>query len=291
MVYPGIDQISQHLVFRSLGDSEHRQRIGCGFMHKPGIRVDEKNFRSSGYALVYVIRGRGEYVCADGTVHALKPGSLFHRHPGVIHSTLLDPAGRWAECFLDMGPDLYRALTVLRVIHPEEAVSWLPPDTGLEQEFYSFMRALENAPERELPHMGVEIIQLCASVLQRVRAEDKDPLWHMVEKSCRDFSRSVSERMDLREYCRVNGWGYESFRKAFVKRMGISPGRYIIQRRMDEACRMLRSGKQSVKETADALGYRSPYEFSAQFRRVTGWSPGRYRGARIDLSGYGADGE
>ncbi|MDC7241323.1 MAG: AraC family transcriptional regulator, partial [Spirochaetales bacterium] len=48
----------------------------------------------------------------------------------------------------------------------------------------------------------------------------------------------------------------------------------------DEACRLLRTGRLSVKETAQKLGYRSPYEFSAQFRRFTGWSPRDYRGAQ-----------
>ena len=141
------------------------------------------------------------------------------------------------------------------------------------------MISLETVPERELPLLSLELLQFGASLLQRVKTEESDLLWIMVEKSCRDLSRRCAERLDLKGYCRENGWGYESFRKAFVKKMGISPGQYLIQRRIDEACRLLRGGRFSIKEISSRLGYTTPYEFSSQFRRITGWSPSAYRGA------------
>ncbi len=279
MVYPGIDKIKEQLIFRSLGGLESRQRVGCGFMHKDGIRIDEKDTRLSTYALVYVIRGEGEYVDEDGNRYPLKAGSLFQRIPERNHSTILDPGSRWAECFIDLGAELYRALVAMRIVEPDKYVYWLPPDKGLEKEFYHYKRSLETVKERELSLFGLEMLQFCASILQRAKSEAGDPLWIMVEKSCRDLSGRCAERFDLKEYCRENGWGYESFRKAFVRRMGISPGQYLIQRRMDEACRLLRTGRLTVKEIALQLGYHSPYEFSAQFRRITGWSPSAYKGA------------
>jgi len=278
MVFPGIDSIEEQLVFRSLGEPSFRQRIGCGFMHKSGVTGDEVNARFTTYALVYVIRGRGQYICEDGQKISLQPGSLFQRFPGVVHSTVLDPDSRWLECFLDVGEEIYRALVSLRVVLTGEPVFWIPPGGGVEEEFYRLMTSLNTAAERELPRCGMEILQYCSTLLERAREGD-DPVWNRIERSCADFASLADRRPDLREYCRNRGWGYESFRKSFTRKMGVSPGQYIIQRRIDEACRLLRSGRLSVKETAEILGYRSPYEFSAQFRRVTGWSPGSYRRA------------
>jgi len=278
MVFPGIDQIEEQLVFRSLGEPTFRQRIGCGFMHKTGVTGDEVNSRFSTYALVYVIRGRGHYVCEDGQKISLQEGSLFQRFPGVVHSTLLDPESRWLECFLDLGEDIYRALVSMRIVLTGEPVYWIPPGSGVEDEFFRLMISLKTAAERDLPRCSMEVLQYCASLLELAREGD-DPVWNRIERSCQDFSGMLDQRPDLKEYCRSRGWGYESFRKHFVRKMGVSPGQYIIQRRIDEACRLLRSGRLTVKETAVKLGYRSPYEFSAQFRRLTGWSPGSYRRA------------
>ncbi len=274
--------LEEKMVFRSLGEGSAVERMGCGFMKKEGIRRDQVNTRFSSYALVYVIRGRGEYLDEDGEKWDLEAGSLFQRHPGRLHSTLLDPESAWRECFLDLGPVFYQALAAMRIIRPGESPGRIPPGSGVEEEFYRMMCSLEEAGERELPRCGMDILQLTASLLERAD-QGEDPEWRMVEQSCRDFSDAIGRRIDLRAYCRKRGWGYESFRKAFARKMGMPPQQYIIRRRMDEACRLLRSGRLNVKDTATRLGYRSPYEFSAQFRRMTGWSPRDYRGLRNQL--------
>jgi AraC family transcriptional regulator of arabinose operon len=285
MVFPGIENIQEQLIFRSLGEPMRRQRIGCGFMHKKGVTADQLNSRFSTYALVYVIRGRGDYIIEEGQEAGqkipLEAGSLFQRIPGISHSTILDPESDWLECFLDLGDDIYQALVSIRVVIPGEPVSWIPPGSAIEEDFFRMMVSLKAAPERDLPHTSMEILQFCATLLERAREGD-DSLWNRIEKSCQDFIYMLDQRVDLREYCRSNGWGYESFRKTFAKKMGVSPGQYIIQRRMDEACRLLRSRRLSVKETAMTLGYKSQYEFSAQFRRTIGWSPRDYRGASLN---------
>jgi AraC-like DNA-binding protein len=71
--------------------------------------------------------------------------------------------------------------------------------------------------------------------------------------------------------------GYESFRKEFRARMGVSPGDYRIRRRIDRARELLTSTTQSVKEIAYELGYPNPSVFSLQFKREVGRSPEHYR--------------
>ena len=51
-----------------------------------------------------------------------------------------------------------------------------------------------------------------------------------------------------------------------------SPRRYVIERRMEFARRSLRKGM-SVKEIAQACGYRTPFNFSAEFKKFHGVSP------------------
>ncbi len=273
MVYPGLEKMQETILFRSLGDQEDRQRVGCGFMFKPDITRDETDSLFSTYAIVYVLRGEGTYIGPDGISRPMAGGTLFQRFPGIRHSTVLNPSSNWAECFLDFGPGFYDMLKRIRVVRPEEYTLQLKGNFRIEQTIYRYLKHLEKAEERELPGLSLEMMQYAASLLQQAREGSPDHYWGRVEKSCRDFALLTSRRVDLKEYCRQNGWGYEKFRKSFVEKMGISPKHYLIQRRIDEACRLLRSNRHSVKEIAEILGYSSPFEFSAQFKRVTGVSP------------------
>lgn len=63
----------------------------------------------------------------------------------------------------------------------------------------------------------------------------------------------------------------------FKTETGVSPIRYVIQRRCEEACRLLLETSLSVKEIAMQVGYDDPVYFSQIFKKVTGSSPNIYR--------------
>lgn len=67
------------------------------------------------------------------------------------------------------------------------------------------------------------------------------------------------------------------FRKIFASRFGMSPKEYIIRRRIDYACTLLRAGDFSVGEVALLCGYAEPCHFSREFTRLVGTSPSKWR--------------
>ncbi len=278
MTYPGVDRIETRLVFRSMGREGARERLGVGFIHKRGVTVDEENFELSSYALVYVIRGFGEYVDAAGVRHRLEPGSVFQRHPKKKHSTYIDPDSDWAECFIDLNSSLYQGLASLGIIRDDVCVYQIGPDMGIEHAIYLLMTELEESSEMDLPGVLVRMLEQLTRILRRCHgAGESEQINRMVEQGLQDLRGQVGRRLDLRRFCQDHGWGYETFRKAFRNRMGMSPGRYLVRRRMDVACQLLRSTQKAISEIADELGYRSPYEFSAQFKREIGMAPSRFR--------------
>jgi AraC family transcriptional regulator len=70
------------------------------------------------------------------------------------------------------------------------------------------------------------------------------------------------------------------FNRLFKSAMGMSPSRYHINLRMDEARRLLRETKKSVVEVALDVGYANPSHFAQLFRRETGLPPSDYRRQR-----------
>jgi AraC family transcriptional regulator len=70
------------------------------------------------------------------------------------------------------------------------------------------------------------------------------------------------------------------FIRLFKNAMGVSPTRYLLTLRMDEARRLLRETKRSVVDVALDVGYSNPSHFARFFRRETGLSPSNYRQQR-----------
>jgi AraC family transcriptional regulator len=67
------------------------------------------------------------------------------------------------------------------------------------------------------------------------------------------------------------------FARAFKAATGQPPHRYLVERRMEEAKRLLTSTRLSMAEVARCVGYASKSQFGVQFRRYTGKSPGECR--------------
>lgn len=67
------------------------------------------------------------------------------------------------------------------------------------------------------------------------------------------------------------------FRQEFKKYYGESPIEYIKKRRIETACRLLRTELYAISEVATRSGFDSVSYFSSEFRRVMGCSPREYR--------------
>lgn len=69
----------------------------------------------------------------------------------------------------------------------------------------------------------------------------------------------------------------------FKKQTGVSPIRYLIERRISEACALLEGTEDSIAAIAAKTGYDDPVYFSQIFKRVRGVSPTAYRGGSRKL--------
>jgi AraC-like DNA-binding protein len=67
------------------------------------------------------------------------------------------------------------------------------------------------------------------------------------------------------------------FGEAFRISTGRSPHRYVMERRVECARDLLRDADRPIRDIAYAAGFSSQSHFTANFRRVTGVTPGRFR--------------
>jgi AraC family transcriptional regulator len=94
------------------------------------------------------------------------------------------------------------------------------------------------------------------------------------------MSEHAAEEFSLDRLAAQAGLSKFHFQRLFKAATGVSPSRYQINLRMEEARRLLRETKMSVIDVALEVGYTDPSHFARLFRRETGLSPSDYRRQR-----------
>ena len=81
---------------------------------------------------------------------------------------------------------------------------------------------------------------------------------------------------DLAQVCGLTAY---HFARAFKQATGVTPHRYLLERRLSLACELLATVAAPIAEVARAAGFASQAHMTDTFRRVLGTTPGRYRQA------------
>lgn len=101
-----------------------------------------------------------------------------------------------------------------------------------------------------------------------------------VERIIRDIIVNISNP----DYCLRTAieklpFNAQYFHELFKKNTGITPSRYLLQKRMEYAKSLIRGRSvhgYALKEIALLCGYHDPYYFSRQFKAYTGLSPQKW---------------
>lgn len=87
----------------------------------------------------------------------------------------------------------------------------------------------------------------------------------------------LSYPISLRELAKQVGLSEYYFCRAFKEVTGISPYKYVLQKRIEFACARLQQDNMSIQDIAFAAGFSDPVQFTKQFKRINGITPSAYR--------------
>jgi AraC-like DNA-binding protein len=205
-------------------------------------------------------------------------GCVAQRLPGKRHSTIQEPDGQWAECFVVLHRDLFETLVRFGTMDTERPLLWPGLHASLVEQFEAILADLAAGSGQVSSRTLLRAHELVVSMYALdAAARAPDPHAELVQAACDLLSENVEERAVLPALSGFFGMSYERFRKVFRDRVGVAPGAYRIRRRIERACQLLSEERLSVKETAYALGYPDIYSFSRQFRQVMGTPPAAFR--------------
>ena len=87
----------------------------------------------------------------------------------------------------------------------------------------------------------------------------------------------LTDELGLVELAAIVELSPHYFGEAFRISTGRSPHRYVMERRIEWARDLLWDADRPIRDIAYAAGFSSQSHFTANFRRVTGVTPGRFR--------------
>ncbi|MEV0713150.1 AraC family transcriptional regulator [Asanoa sp. NPDC050611] len=219
---------------------------------------------------------------AGGERFALRPGHLLGVGPGVSHHMREESARRHHFCFaaVDPAPALVR--------HPGLAADWRghPPvvhragSDALAETFRQIGRELTAVRRHGTTGLLLAVDRLVLEVSRQLR--DTHPVPTLpghpgVATARRLLDRDSARRWTLDELSRAIGLAPGYLARLFVQEVGMTPHRYLNERRVERARHLLADGDLPVTTIAFAVGFGSGQHFARVFRQLTGRTPREHR--------------
>ncbi|QKN79841.1 helix-turn-helix domain-containing protein [Scandinavium goeteborgense] len=89
--------------------------------------------------------------------------------------------------------------------------------------------------------------------------------------------QNIETKITINMLSAVSGYSKWHLQRVFKSNMGVSIGHYIINCRLEKACKSLISETVTICEVSIRLGYESQQSFNRTFKRVMGMTPTAYR--------------
>lgn len=240
----------------------------------PKYRIERKN--SPIMCLEYIIRGKGTLL-VNGKHYSAGQGDVYLLAPGTDHLYYSDPEDPWEKIWMNIQGSLCETL-----IHGYGLANQVVfPDCALYAMFQQFLSICEDRskPARQI---GEQASLFMHELLQKLAARldssiqpghNTGAAWNMKEY----IDNHICEKLSLPVLAQTINLSPSQAGRLFKCAYKKTPYEYILARKIDTACLLLKNTGLSVKEIAYRLNFADEHYFCNVFRKRTGKTPGSYR--------------
>jgi AraC family transcriptional regulator len=281
-----------------------------GILRQPWVRPDRTS-RGLGWEQLYVsTQSEQPYQASFGgapshlvILHRNGPVTVRRGHLGLTSSRTVPPGGLFVhpagkDLTVELGGDLdtvhaYLSDELLRAAGDGEPVE-LAEELGsldplVEQLLLNLDEVMRHWEPSARTYVDLLGQALAAQLVRRhsvrarvappagsVRAGLTDRQLNAVREMVED---RLSEALPLRELAAATGLSVSQFARQFKARTGMSPHQFLIQRRVDAACLLLRCTDRPIAEVAQRCGFSHQEHLTRVLRAHLGTTPGALRRA------------
>ncbi len=137
----------------------------------------------------------------------------------------------------------------------------------------------DDSPSAVVARSGI-LLQLLApffDTLDREAFETRNNMIRQLSRALSAIEKRLGEHLTVAELADYVHMSPSHFSRRFVETFGVSPSRYVMLRRVENAQVRLIQGNDTIDTIGTELGFADGFHFSKTFKRITGISPSRYR--------------
>ena len=255
--------------------------------YQPAAKPEENENRTGNYLLVLPLgHGRIKLERDDAVVHdgLVQPGTLRIVKPRES-SRMAASSAFEAAMFTVPAENFHRAASAHSFPLDENGQPNFRPVMQARYDIQRLVPLLGTASElcgqqRDLLISGL-VLALMALVLSADPAQQVSGFEDGEFEAVLRFAKArQGEHLDLGEWADFVGLSTNEFARRFQQHTGVAPYTWFMDRRIDEAKRLMTSSDMPLVEIALESGFCSQSHFTEAFRRRVGTSPGRWRSAK-----------
>lgn len=244
--------------------------IGCSRSGKESRWVEDKHSHPY-FEFIYFFNAKAQIEVPEGKVD-LVPYDLIVYPPFVTHHEF--PDLKYPQEIICIAAEIESQDTMntsFKISDINGVIRWL-----FEQSFEEFNKKQE-------AHEEIIINYIKAILLHSYRYFKSDIAQNIdiLHASINFIQEHLHEPISIEQLTSISCVSKSYLSRIFLKRVGMSPMRYLNSVRVEEAKKMLIDSKLTIGEVALKVGYRDPLYFSRVFNRLTGCSPIAFRKGEI----------
>jgi len=233
--------------------------------------------------IIYISEGEGEFIIDNRFYRAGKNDILIY-NKGIIHDEKSDHLNPLKTYFCGIG-NLYINGVEEGCIIPTDARPVIKADkysykiesyiSDIFEEISSQIMGYETICQSLVVSLIVLILRIINIQHDKVTFREIGPLGNQIKEYIdKNYIRNISiDKIADRLYI-----SRDYLSHVFKNETGYSPINYMINRRIGEAKRLLLTTEMTIQQISMEVGYLNANYFSMLFKKVTGISPGHFRG-------------
>lgn len=231
------------------------------------------------FSLGFIFGGPGLYKIF-GKTWTITPPCVFTTWPGVPMEFGPNTGSVWEEFYICYDTARMPILTRRRLACKERPIWPIYNPASVRHGLTELCQRLENLHTYGLAD---RIDRLCDMLLTdtlityeiHLMPDEVEQLIRAIETH---IAAHIAETIDFDALARQHGLSPTHFRRLWQRFFTIPPTHYVLQKRMQAACRFLTETNLRINEIAERLGFKDPLYFSKQFHRLIGRTASDYRG-------------
>jgi len=237
------------------------------------MSINENYYNTGIYVLEYVKSGKG-YIESEGKIYEVKAGDFYLLTPTAPHCYYSDKEDPFQKLFVNIeGPLVAGLANGLRLNNP---VHIMHRDISADMEYMHSMLSRDDISESE--KLDAVAVRVCSILLLLKPKPKKSSSRNELAWGIRQYiNENISGNITLETICEYFYISKSNLISMFQKEFGCTPHKYIMDKRIEAAKRMLQNESLTVAEVARRAGFEGEKYFYSAFKNITMETPGQYR--------------